>query len=147
MAMERGTWKKVGYGILAAGVGAAIFGAAHFYFLGNVPGGNLFGVPYSTLFPFVLGTLGLIGAYGFTKSEGTMRNVLLFGSAAAIGFGIADFAGWATFRSGSIGSSRASAAAYVPARPYITPTAPTMSGGTGALVIGGGTLSGGTKVV
>jgi hypothetical protein len=150
MAMERGTWKKVGYGILAAGVGAAIFGAAHFYFLGNVPAGNILGISYNVLFPFILGTLGFIGAYGFTK-EGNLRNVLLFGSAAAIGFGVAEFAGWATFSKGSItgGSARASAA-YIPPRvatpmPNMGYTASPM-GSSGSLVIGGGAYAK-TKVI
>jgi hypothetical protein len=144
--LEKGTWKKVGYGILAAGVGAAIFGAAHFYFLGNVPTGNILGIPYGVLFPFILGTLGFIGAYGFTK-EGTMRNVLLFGSAAAVGFGIAEYAGWASFSKGTLGASYRApvAAAYVP--PRMAAPMPTVSAGTGSLVIGGGTYSGGTKVI
>lgn len=102
---QKGTWKKVGYGVLAAGVGAAIFGAAHFYFVGNVPSGDLLGVTYRTLFPFLLGTLGFIGAYGYTKKEGIARNVLLFGSAAAIGFGIAELTSWGTFNAASASAS------------------------------------------
>ncbi len=113
MAMERGTWKKVGFGVLAAGVGAAIFGAVHYYFLGNIPAGDVMGVTYATVFPFILGALGFIGAYGFAK-EGTMRNVLLFGSAAAIGFGVANYAGWAVFSTGHLRASAARASAGIP---------------------------------
>lgn len=118
MAMERGTWKKVGYGVLAAGVGAAIFGAVHYYFLGNIPVGDVMGITYATVFPFLVGALGFIGAYGFTKSDSTLRNVLLFGSAASIGFGIANYAGWAVFRVGALRAP--AAAAYVPQRVFPT---------------------------
>lgn len=121
MAMERGTWKKVGYGVLAAGVGAAVFGLAHYYFLGNIPAGDVMGVTYATIFPFILGALGFIGAYGFAK-EGTMRNVLLFGSAASIGFGIANYAGWAVFRTGALRAP--AAAAYIPQRSYVPAAMP-----------------------
>lgn len=130
MAIEKGTWKKVGYGVLAAGVGAAVFGLAHYYFLGNIPAGDIMGISYATIFPFILGALGFVGAYGFTKKEGTMRNVLLFGSAAAIGFGIANYAGWAAF---STGHFRAGArASYAPQRVYPVASAPAVSynGGT-----------------
>ena len=120
MAIERGTWKKVGYGVLAAGVGAAIFGAVHYYFLGNIPAGDVMGITFATLFPFILGTLGLIGAYGFTKSDSTIRNVLLFGSAASIGFGIAQYAGWAVFPSSPSARARA-AITYAPQRIYSPP--------------------------
>ena len=130
--MDKGTWKKVGYGVLAAGVGAAIFGAVHYYFLGNVPAGNIMGVSYGVIFPFVLGVLGLVGAYGYTKADSTMRNVLLFGSAAAIGFGIAEYAGWATF---GMGTLRARAAtAYVQPRVFTAPT-PAFATATGVKVI------------
>lgn len=119
--MDKGTWKKVGYGVLAAGVGAAIFGAVHYYFLGNVPAGNIMGISYGVIFPFILGAIGLVGAYGYTKAESTMRNVLLFGSAAAIGFGIAEYAGWATFGAGTL-RARAATAAYAPPRVFTAPT-------------------------
>lgn len=91
-------WKKIALGVAAATVGAAAFGAVHFMFLAPQMGiGDLFGIPYAVLLPFLIGTLGFIGVYGFSnKIKGTIADILMFGSAAAIGFGIAQYAGWIT---------------------------------------------------
>jgi hypothetical protein len=83
-------------GVFAASLGAAAFGAIHYMFLaGQTPAGGLFGVSYSVIVPIVLGAIGFLGAYSFTK-PGTIREVVTMGSAAAIGFGIATYASWIT---------------------------------------------------
>lgn len=89
-------WKKVGMGILAASVGAAAFGAVHYLFLaGSAPAGDLFGISYSVILPFVLGAIGMVGAFAFAK-PGNLRDILMLGSAASIGFGLATYANWIT---------------------------------------------------
>lgn len=91
-------WKKVGMGVAAATIGAATFGAVHFMFLAPQWGvGDIMGVPLSVVLPFLLGTLGLIGAYGLAPKMGeTLKDIIKYGSAAVIGVGVAQYAGWIT---------------------------------------------------
>jgi hypothetical protein len=65
------------------------------------------GVAYRTIFPFILGTLGFVGAFGYTKKDSMIQNILLFGAAASVGFGIAELTSWGTFKAASA-SARAS---------------------------------------
>lgn len=91
-------WRKVAIGVAAATIGAATFGAVHFMFLAPQFGvGDFMGLPLSVLLPFLLGTLGFVATYGIGQRWGTtVQNILLFGSSAAIGFGVAQYAGWVT---------------------------------------------------
>jgi hypothetical protein len=115
-------WKQVGFGVLAAGVGAAIFGGAmHYFLLGNMPAGDIMGISYSVLLPFMLGALGFVGAYGFAGHNDTIKNILIFGSAAAIGFGVAEYAGWTAFTASTRARARAPALSYSAPRIYSAP--------------------------
>jgi len=91
-------WKKVGMGVAAAAVGSGVFGAIHFMFLAPQMGvGDVMGIPLNVVLPFLVGTLGFIGVYGFGKKMGeTMKDVIKFGSAAIVGVGVAQYAGWVT---------------------------------------------------
>ena len=91
-------WKKVGMGVAAATIGAAAFGAVHFMFLAPQWGiGDFMGIPLNVILPFLLGTLGLVGAYAFAPKMGeTIQNIVKYGSAAVIGVGVAQYAGWIT---------------------------------------------------
>lgn len=91
-------WKKIGMGVAAATIGAATFGAIHFMFLAPQYGvGDFMGIPLGVLLPILLGTLGFVGTYAVGRKWGdTLKNVMTFGSAAAIGFGVAQYAGWIT---------------------------------------------------
>jgi len=121
MAIGKETWSKVGYGVLAAGVGAALFGGAmHYFLLGNMPAGDFFGLSYSTLLPFVIGALGIFAGYS-TKSNDTLSKILLFGGVAAIGFGVADYAGWVVPAARARARARAPAIAYSAPRIYSAP--------------------------
>jgi len=88
-------WKKVATGVAAASIGAAAFGAVHFMFLAPQYGvGDFMGIPLNVLLPFVVGTLGLVVSMGYIKEPGTMKDIVTYGSAATIGFGVAQYAGW-----------------------------------------------------
>ena len=109
-----GKWSKVAWGVAAATIGAAAFGAVHFMFLAPQYGvGDFMGVPLNVLLPFLIGTLGFVGVYALKPKMGeTVQNILTFGSAAAIGFGVAQYAGWIT----PAVTTRARARTYVPPR-------------------------------
>lgn len=95
--MVNPNWKQVATGVVAASVGATALGAVHYMFLAPQYGaGSLMGVPMSTVLPIVLGIIGFVGAGFIGAKYGTAKDVLLFGSAASIGFGIAQYAGWVT---------------------------------------------------
>lgn len=120
-------WKPVAMGVLAATVGAATFGAIHYMFLaGTAPVGNFFGIPYEVIYPFVLGIAGIIGAqYYWHGKTSTFKDIITYGSAAAIGYGVATYAGWITPVS-------ARARAYAPtaaARAYMPPVISSASNG------------------
>lgn len=91
-------WRKVAVGVAAATIGAATFGAVHFMFLAPQWGvGDIMGIPLTVLLPFLLGTLGFIGAAVIGRKYGdTPKQILLYGSAATVGFGVAQYAGWVT---------------------------------------------------
>jgi hypothetical protein len=113
--VNKGIFKKVAMGVLAASVGAVAFGAVHYYFLSGMTG-NLFGVPYSTVLPIVIGALGIAGAYMVAK-DGIVHDVVLAGAAASIGIGLLSYMNWVTPNS----SARArvpAAAAYIPQRAF-----------------------------
>uniref|UniRef100_A0A6M3KZ06 Uncharacterized protein n=1 Tax=viral metagenome TaxID=1070528 RepID=A0A6M3KZ06_9ZZZZ len=87
-------WKKVGMGIAAATIGAAAFGAVHFMFLAPQFGvGDFLGIPLNVVLPFLLGGLGLVAAYSFKMGE-TVQDIVKYGSAAIIGVGVGQYAGW-----------------------------------------------------
>ena len=110
-------WKKVGMGVFAAGLGAAIFGAVHYMFLaGQTPAGGLLGVSYSVIVPVVLGVVGFV--ISMAVKPGYVREIISYGSAAAIGFGVATYATWITPANAS-----ARARASVPAMASVPRTA------------------------
>ena len=89
-----GKWKTVGLGVAAATVGAAAFGAVHYMFLAPQFGvGDFFGIPLSVILPIALGALGFILPAVFRMKD-TIKDVVHFGAAASIGFGVAQYAGW-----------------------------------------------------
>lgn len=104
-------WKKVATGVLAASVGAAAFGAVHYMFLAPQFGsGDVFGVPLSVILPFVVGTLGFTASAAMgSKVSDTVKAIIQYGSAAVIGAGIMQYAGW-------VSASATPAAARAPAR-------------------------------
>jgi hypothetical protein len=111
-------WKEVAKGVVSASVGAALFGAVHFMYLAPTYGtGSVMGVPMTVVLPFALGIGGFfIGTWGANKwAKGWLGDIITYGSAAVIGFGIAEYAGWITGAS----SARARASAYVPQRAYV----------------------------
>lgn len=110
------SWKKVGMGVAAATIGAATFGAVHFMFLAPQYGvGDFMGIPLNVLLPIFVGTLGFIGTYAVGRKWGeSVKNIVLFGSSASIGFGVAQYAGWIT-------PAIAPARARAPARAYVPP--------------------------
>ena len=122
-------WKKIAVGVAAATVGAAAFGAVHFMFLAPQFGvGDIAGIPLAVVLPFLVGTLGLVGYYWYKgKEDGIVKQVLLMGSAATIGFGVAQYAGWIT----PVVTARRAVATYVP-RPtmFSAPSTPSYTGGT-----------------
>jgi hypothetical protein len=86
-------WKTVGMGVVAASVGAAAFGAIQYLFLGGaLPNDIIPGVSNGVLFPILLGALGLVIGYGW--AHGIVKDILVAGSAASVGFGIATYVGW-----------------------------------------------------
>lgn len=118
-------WKKVATGVAAAAVGAGIFGAVHFMFLAQQAGtGDIMGIPFTVVIPFLLGTAGFVISGMWGKLTGTAKDIVQFGSAAAIGFGIAQYAGWLM----TPATAARAAARYVPSpairtiTPTITPT-------------------------
>lgn len=130
-------WKQIATGVVAASVGAAIFGAVHFMFLAPSYGtGNVMGIPMTVVLPFVLGIAGFaVGEYGHNKEwgRGWLGSIIKYGSAAIIGFGIAEYAGWAV----AAVPARARAAAYVPQRAFapMTAAAPYNAGGGAVKII------------
>lgn len=119
-------WKKVGMGVAAATIGAATFGAIHFMFLAPQFGvGDFMGIPLSVVLPLLLGTLGFVGTYALGRKWGdTLKNIMTFGSAAVIGFGVAQYAGWITPAVTVRARARAPARFAVPRRAVVrTPTA------------------------
>jgi len=114
--MVSAMWKSVATGVVAASVGAAAFGAVHYMFLAQQVnlGQNFFGIPYTTLLPIVLGTVGMVAGKMYFKS-GIGHDVITYGGAAAIGFGIADYAGWISPR------APIPTRAYAPARMIAPP--------------------------
>lgn len=91
------SWKKVATGVLAASIGAAAFGALHYMFLAPQFGvGDIMGVPYTVILPFVVGAIGITATVAFANKLGDMGTKIVgYGSAALIGAGIAQYAGWA----------------------------------------------------
>lgn len=126
-------WKKVAIGVAAATVGAAAFGAVHFMFLAPQFGvGDVAGIPLGVVLPFLVGALGLVGYYWYKPrdEDGIIKKVILLGSAATIGFGVAQYAGWITPTVTPVTLRRA-VAPFVP-RPqqFVTPSTPSSFGGT-----------------
>jgi hypothetical protein len=134
--MNKIEFKRVGLGVLAATVGAAAFGAVHYMFLAkNIPAGNIMGVSYAVIAPFALGVVGLLAGYGLTK-PGTMRDVVVAGSAAAIGFAVATQIGWINTAGARAGASvPARASASYPAMRVAPPTPMIAQAGTGTKMI------------
>jgi hypothetical protein len=129
-------WKPVALGVVAASVGAAAFGAVHYMFLAaQMPVGDFFGIGYDVLLPIILGVAGFALPVMF-KVKGTAKDVLQFGGAAAIGFGIANYAGWVTpvvaRARAPIARARAPVRA-VRAAPVVTSPGPSV--GAGAMLI------------
>lgn len=125
-------WKQVGMGVLAASVGAAAFGAVHYLFLaGQVGATDLIpGVPNGAFFPIVLGAIGLVAAFGWAK--GIVKDILVAGSAASVGFGIATYAGWIQPGPNAVTGARARAPAAAARYPSIPMRAPVpMAAATG----------------
>lgn len=123
------SWKKVAVGVAAATVGAAAFGAVQFMFLAPQFGvGDIAGIPLSVVLPFLVGALGLIGYYWYKPADsGIVKQVLLMGSAATIGFGVAQYAGWIT----PVTTARRAVASYVPRPSMVSvPSTPSYTGGT-----------------
>lgn len=90
-------WKKVGMGVAAATIGSAAIGAVHFMFLAPQFGvGDFLGIPLNVLLPFLLGALGFIAVGSKIVKGETMKAILAYGSAAVVGFGVAQYAGWIT---------------------------------------------------
>lgn len=110
------SWKKVATGVLAASIGAAAFGAIHYMFLAPAVGGtpDVMGVPISVILPFIVGTLGFIGAFALSEKHKMAREVVTYGSAALIGAGVMSYAGWIT--TGTHLAARPAAARFIPTR-------------------------------
>jgi hypothetical protein len=117
-------WKVVGMGVLAASVGAAVFGAVQYMFLGGVlPTDLVPGVSNGVLFPILLGALGLIIGYGW--GHGIVKDILVAGSAASVGFGIATYVGWIQPGAAAAKPAGASASArYIAPAPMRAASAP-----------------------
>ena len=120
-----GKWKTVGLGVAAATVGAAAFGAVHYMFLAPQFGvGDFFGIPLSVILPIALGALGFILPAVFRMKD-TIKDVVHFGAAASIGFGVAQYAGWITPTAPAAARARAYApravASYVPQASFSSP--------------------------
>ena len=130
-------WKQVGMGVLAASVGAAAFGAVHYLFLaGQVGATDLIpGVPNGAFFPILLGAIGLVAAFGW--AHGMVKDILVAGAAASVGFGIATYAGWIQPGPAAIGArARApSAAARYPTVPMRAPLPTMANASTGTKMI------------
>ena len=116
--MER-KYKQVAVGIASATVGAAAIGAVQYMFLEpsvlpTLPT-NVLGVPMNVLLPILLGAVSISAAVlAVKKKESSMLEpILMAGGAAALGFGVAEYAGWIT----SVPAARAARAAAVVTRP------------------------------
>jgi hypothetical protein len=80
------------------------------------------GVPNGVLFPVVLGAIGLVAAFGW--AHGTVKDILVAGAAASVGFGIATYAGWiqpGPSASGARARATATASARYPSLPMRAP--------------------------
>jgi len=109
------SWKRVGMGVAAASIGAAAFGAVHFMFLAPQFGvGDFMGIPLNVVLPILFGALGFTLPYLFKMKPGTAKEVVQYGSAAVIGFGIAQYAGW--IQPLPAARARASAMRFTPQR-------------------------------
>lgn len=90
-------WTKVGKGIVYASIGAGLLGAVHYMFLANqITLPDIAGIPSGVILPFIIGALGFVASYSFPRLGDTGKDILQFGSAALIGFGIATYANWIT---------------------------------------------------
>lgn len=113
-------------GVLAASIGAAAFGAVQYMFLGGaLPADIIPGVENGVLIPIVLGAIGLILGFGWAK--GTVKDILVAGSAASVGFGIATFAKWIQPGPGATVGARARYAAPAPIRAVAPAPVPMMT--------------------
>lgn len=94
--MANKKWSKVAKGVAVATIGAAVAGAVHFMFLAPQFGttGDFFGIPMTTLVPFLLGTALIAGGYLYKTTNETLKDLLKYGGAAAIGFSVANYADW-----------------------------------------------------
>lgn len=123
-------YKKVLMGVAAATIGAAAFGAVHFMFLAPQFGvGDFFGIPFSVVVPFLLGAVGFLLGLGFVKKEGVVKDIVLYGSAAVIGFGVAEYAQWITPVAAARARASASIPRYVPPPVISAPNGPVGSPG------------------
>jgi len=110
----KANWKKIGKGVVYASIGAAAFGAIHYMFLANIDLGmpDIAGIPMTVILPFLVGVVGFVAAESFKLGD-TAKNIVRFGSASVIGFGIATYANWITPVVTSTPSARARAR-YIP---------------------------------
>ena len=120
-----GKWKTVGLGVAAATVGAAAFGSVHYMFLAPQFGvGDFYGIPLTVILPIALGALGFILPAVFRMKD-TIKDVVHFGAAASIGFGVAQYAGWITPTPKASDRARAyvprAVASYVPQASFSSP--------------------------
>ena len=120
-----GKWKTVGLGVAAATVGAAAFGAVHYMFLAPQFGvGDFYGIPLTVILPIALGAPGFILPAVFRMKD-TIKDVVHFGAAASIGFGVAQYAGWITPTAPAAARARAyvprAVASYVPQASFSSP--------------------------
>lgn len=130
--VNKGLFKKVAMGVLAASVGAVAFGAVHYYFLSGMTG-DLFGIPYSTVLPIVIGALGIAGAYMVAK-DGIVHDVVLAGAAVSIGMGIMSYMKWVTPLASGRARASMPSSAYIPQRAF-APVASSSAASAGTKMI------------
>lgn len=120
-------YKEVAVGIASATVGVAAIGAVHYMFLAqqlpSLPA-DFLGIPMNVLLPILLGCVSITGAVvAIHKEKSSMlKSILLSGGAAAIGFGVAEYAGWITSAAG-LRAARARAPVVQQVVPSYTPSA------------------------